>query len=76
MNGVEKIDSLLDGLPPAYRAEALDFIEFLAQKARQGESDLSDGEWSGFSLTNAMRDIDFEGESVKYSEIDLKSRWR
>lgn len=74
MNGVENINSLLEGLPPAYRAEALDFIEFLSKKARHDRDDLSDADWSAFSIENALRDV--EDEADIYSEADIKERWR
>lgn len=53
---------------------ALDFIEFLSKKARHDRDDISDADWSAFSIENALRDV--EDEAAIYSEADLKERWR
>ena len=62
-------------LPQPFQREALDFIEFLAQKAARGETVREDAEWEGFSLAQAMRGFEDE-DSPTYSEDDIKESWR
>jgi hypothetical protein len=77
MNGNEHIATLINNLPPAYRSEALDFIEFLTKKARSGNfEEMSDVEWSEFSLRNAVGLVEPDDDPVEYSEADLKVKWR
>ncbi len=76
MNGVEQINSLFNSLPRAYKEEALDFVEFLSKKARSREdSDMTDAEWSEFSIESALKDLATD-EEVEYTEADLKAQWR
>lgn len=75
MNEVEQINRLFESLPPAMKDEALDFVEFLSKKAKErGSDEMSDADWSKFSIENALRDE--PDETVEYSESDLKVSWR
>ena len=75
MSEVEQINRLFNSLPPTMKAEALDFVEFLSKKAKdQNADEMSDSDWSTFSIENALRDE--TDETVEYSESDLKVSWR
>lgn len=71
----EQIADRLRKLPPPLQREVLDFIEFLAQKAAQGEAAGEEAEWAKFSLAQAMAGLEDE-DSPAYSEADLKERWQ
>jgi hypothetical protein len=59
----EKIMKELQDLPESKKAEVLDFVEYLKARAE-------DKDWSVFSLSSAMRDM--EDENPPYSLNDLK----
>lgn len=63
MNLEEKIIQYIQELPEAKKAEVLDFVEYLKNKAEERD-------WSDFSLSSAMRGM--ENESAPYSLEDLK----
>jgi Protein of unknown function (DUF2281) len=71
MRLAEKIAAHIENLPETYKAEVLDFVEFLESKSKQ----LRDGDeddralWSHYSLSQAMRGM--EDEEVLYSLDDL-----
>jgi hypothetical protein len=62
----EKILRYTQTLPPSFREELLNYLQYLTMKAEQLEKQ----EWSLVSLTSAMRDLD-EEEPV-YSVADIK----
>lgn len=55
--------------------EVLHFVEFLMTKPVPENSHQEDGEWSRFSLSTAMRDLENEDEP-KYDKSDLKDEWK
>jgi hypothetical protein len=59
----DKIMKEIQDLPESKKAEVLDFVEYLKTKTE-------DRDWSIFSLSSAMRDM--EDESPPYSLDDLK----
>jgi len=63
----EKIQLYVQKLPSPFQAEVLDFIEYLLAKAERREKN----EWTEFSLTLAMRDMEDEGKP-EYAAADLK----
>jgi len=63
MTVAEQIVQHLNTLPETAQAEVLDFVEFL-------ESRSNNANWSGFSLTQAMRGM--ESEESPYSLNDIK----
>ena len=67
MTAADKIQQSIQQLPASLQAEALDFIEYLLNKA--GQHELKD--WSSLSLASAMRDIDADGEPT-YTSADMK----
>ncbi len=62
----EKIIQKVTNLPETEKAEVLDFIEYLKNKAGKKERK----EWTDFSLSSAMRGM--EDESALYSIEDLQ----
>lgn len=72
---VEQIAAQLEKLPPALQREALDFIEFLAQKATRQEAAGAEEDWMRFSLAQAMEGLD-EEDGPEYSAADLQERWQ
>ena len=66
MNLAETIVNQLKTLPPAEQAGALDFIEFLRNKALKKEAK----NWGNLSLSSAMRGM--EDEQTPYAQDDLK----
>lgn len=60
-------------LPIAAQEEVLHFVEFIAQKFERKADE--EGQWSEFSLTQAMRGMEDE-DAPDYTEADLKERWR
>ncbi len=71
----EQINSKLQRLPTLYQQEVLHFIEFLSQKAMQGEAETEEKLWTDFSLTQAMRGLE-DDDAPEYTEADLKEKWR
>jgi hypothetical protein len=67
MNLEEKIIQYIQELPEAKKAEVLDFVEYLKNKAEERD-------WSDFSLSSAMRGM--ENESAPYSLEDLKESFK
>jgi len=63
MTVAEQIVQHLNSLPETAQAEVLDFVEF-------PESRSNNANWSGFSLTQAMRGM--ESEESPYSLNDIK----
>ena len=56
-------------LPYSLQKEALDFVQYLLMKAER----LDKVDWSGFSLSSAMRGM--EDEPVLYSMADVKVKF-
>jgi len=77
MNYAHLIEQL-QVLPVDKQAVVLDFVDYLASRFANtpGKSvgDWSTTDFSGFSLTQAMRDM--EDEPELYSSADLKESWR
>ncbi|HLG30956.1 MAG TPA: DUF2281 domain-containing protein [Candidatus Brocadiales bacterium] len=70
----EEILQHIQTLPEAFKAEVLDFIEYLelkAERSKKGEGEEID--WSTLSLSFAMRGM--EKESTPYTIDDLKERF-
>jgi len=59
----EKIIRHIQELPESKKAEVLDFVEYLRNKTEEGN-------WSEFSLSSAMKDM--ENEDSTYSLKDIK----
>lgn len=70
----EKINQKVEKLPIAIQLEVLDFVEFVAQKARINSED-EGKQWAEFSLNQAMKGLE-EEETPEYTEADLKEKWR
>ncbi len=66
MTVAEKIIERIRHLPEPVQMEVLNYVEYLETKAVGEEH----GAWSGFSLFQAMRDM--ESEPSSYSARDLK----
>lgn len=62
----EKTIQMVNNLPETEKAEVLDFIEYLKNKAGKKEKK----EWGDFSLSSAMRGL--EDEPAYYSIEDLQ----
>ena len=60
----------LQTLPESSQTEVLDFIEFLEMKAGIGSNGREQTDWSGLSLSQAMRGM--ENEPSLYTISDLK----
>lgn len=75
MTETEQITDRLKLLPPSLQQEVLDFIDFLTQKVAQGEDPREEAEWIGFSLAQAMKDLENE-DFPEYVEADLKEKWQ
>ena len=67
----EQIRLRIERLPERMQAEVLHFVEFLLSKVDYGSTDLSDEEWSDFSLRCAMQGMEDE-EGPEYTRADLK----
>ncbi len=72
----DKINQRVLQLPEPLQSEVLDFVEFLLSKVEHAQQndqieDLSDVDWSNFSLTMAMRGME-EEEGPEYTLDDLK----
>ena len=63
----EKIIQYIQELPDEKKSEVLDFVDYLRNKADERD-------WSGFSLSSAMRGM--EREVAPYSLEDLKESFR
>ena len=63
----------LQALPETAQVEVLDFIEFLEMKAGIGGNDLEQTDWSGLSLSQAMRGMG--NEPSLYTISDLKEKY-
>ena len=70
----DKISQHINQLPEAFQEEVLDFVEFLIERTKRGNSRKEDLEWFASSLNSAIRDIDDE-EGPTYHESDLKEKW-
>ena len=60
----------LQALPESAQAEVLDFVEFLEMKVGIGGNGCEQADWSGLSLSQAMRGM--ENEPSLYTISDLK----
>lgn len=71
MTLTEKIFSHVESLPETYKAQVLDFVEFLASKSRklQQPEDEERAAWSRFSLAQAAKGM--EDEPDLYTPDDL-----
>jgi hypothetical protein len=67
----ERIQQYVQRLPPSFQAQVLDFVEYLETKAEREAARQEDREWSGLSLTFAMRGMEDE-EMPTYTAADLK----
>jgi hypothetical protein len=78
MTTIEKISQQTRNLPDVYQTEVLDFVEYLAGKAKikaRSEVQLEEQEWSNFSLSQAMDGLEDEDIPL-YTESDLKEKWQ
>jgi hypothetical protein len=67
----------LASLPADRRAEVLDFVELLSQRAQQGaatHADWEDAEFRRLAIEQALRGL--EDETVACGRDDLKERWQ
>ena len=62
----EKIQKYAQKLPHSLQEELFDFVQYLLMKAEQQEKQ----EWTSFSLSSAVRDM--EDEPAFYSPSDIK----
>ncbi|NJL27320.1 MAG: DUF2281 domain-containing protein [Thermoanaerobaculia bacterium] len=72
MTLAQKIHAQIENLPETYQAEVLDFVEFLAQKAkrRPASDDDESAEWSRFALFHLTQGL--EDDQVFYSLEDVR----
>ena len=71
MTITEAILRRVEALPDSAKAEVLNFVEFLESKRAPRQEGL---DWSGFSLSSAMRGM--EEEDSPYTLDDLKESFR
>lgn len=71
MTRLEQIVLHAQKLPESLQEEVLDFVEYLEVKVLSRQPNLSDKDWSDFSLTSALTGIE---ESVQYTLSDLKEK--
>ncbi|MDL1960550.1 MAG: DUF2281 domain-containing protein [Deltaproteobacteria bacterium] len=69
MSLTDKIIENVRSLPESKQIEILDFVEYLRAKIEKEERK----EWTGLSLTSAMRGM--EEEELTYSMNDLKETY-
>ena len=67
MTTVQKINKEIQDLPESVQEKVLAYIEVF----RREKDD--DDNWLGFSLSQAMKDMD--NDEVNYDENDLKEKW-
>lgn len=67
----ERIQEYIQELPETFQKEALDFIEYLWKKSKNGTVRQEEDTWSRFSLISAMRSMEDEDTPV-YTVSDLK----
>ncbi len=70
----EQIVKGIQTFPYQMQVEVLDFISFLKNKLAKEQARNEEVEWSYLSISNALKDIDYENEE-EYSEADLKEKW-
>ncbi|TRZ91442.1 MAG: DUF2281 domain-containing protein [Methanosarcinales archaeon] len=70
----EQIVKGIQTFPYQMQVEVLDFISFLKNKLAIEQARNEEVEWSYLSISNALKDIDYENEE-EYSEADLKEKW-
>ena len=70
METVDRIYQEVKALPELLQREVLEFVERLALKLRQEDSD-----WSELSLQAALRGLENEA-GPEYREDDLKENWK
>ncbi len=75
MTTIDRISQQANQLPKNFQREALDFIEFLSNKAKRDNERREDLDWFNFSLTAAMRCMENE-DGPNYDESDLKEKWQ
>ena len=61
-------------LPEHLQAEILEFVEFVAGKSRECQSNSTDLDWQEFALSEALRETDDES-GPEYLESDIKYRF-
>lgn len=70
----EKIQQNIQKLPASLQVEVLNYVEYLLAKTEKENSRREIREWSGYSLSSAMREM--EGEEIPlYSEADIKVKF-
>lgn len=75
MKTIDKINDRIRRLPERSRKEVLDFVEFLLSKSGKIEEGMDNKSWSGFSLKQAMRGLEFD-EMFNYTESDIKEKYK
>ena len=71
MTVAEKINKCVQRLPESLKAEVLDFVEYLLNRAERESAAKNESEWTHLSLSLAMRDME-DQEEPDYSVTDLK----
>ncbi len=67
----DRIQQYVQRLPEKMQSEVLTFVEYLLAKSANSEAIQDERDWSGMSLSFAMRGMEQE-ETPEYSEADLK----
>ena len=67
----EQIQKRVQSLPVSFQAQVLDFVEYLAVKAKREAIRQEDEGWSSLSLSLAMRGME-EEDTPLYTPSDLK----
>jgi hypothetical protein len=85
MTASEKIQQIVEDLPPPYQEHLLRYARFLVQEAKRAAADADSNaiensdatenrEWSALSVANALRDLE-EDEFPDYSEAEIKEKY-
>ena len=74
MTTAQAIAQHVQVLPERTQREVLDFVEFLQSRTKPSAVREDDAAWSDFSLTSAMRGMEYE--SIPYAKADLKEFFR
>ena len=74
METIEKIRRHLKELPESLHSQVLDFVEYLIAKADREKEWREGGNWSSFSVAEAMRGMEDEKAPV-YTVEDLRERF-
>jgi hypothetical protein len=74
MSTIQSLEQQIASLPEAAQEELTHFLRVLTDKYSPEKSERETMEqWSAFSLSSAMRDV--EDEETPYTSADIKEQW-